>query len=259
MFVDAVADQSLVIQGYLNSVACTKSFLHYIFPPRPGATFNFIKKLVKVTLSLCLSPACLSVWTCFFSKALWGLCSCSSTSACLAIGAVPGDRRAAILQRDSRDTGIWLEGHSLLWTGHWVNAGGAKGKKKIKKTLRSHWDQAATAVLAPQTHTDTHPKRHRHGDTERHPEAHMAQKTHQGPARHVQTPTQVMVTKRPWHMGMSDSCSQHHSVTEGNCHFCVYPKCLHPPFLIHGMFVLIGQEENLLALKLPIFSLSSPL
>lgn len=52
---------------------------------------------------------------------------------------------------------------------------------------------------------------------------------------------------------MSDSCSQHHSGSEGNCHFCVYLKCLHPPFLIHGMFVLIGQEENLLALKLPVF------
>lgn len=36
MFVDAVADQSLVIQGYLNSVACTKSFLHYTFPPDQG-------------------------------------------------------------------------------------------------------------------------------------------------------------------------------------------------------------------------------
>lgn len=55
------------------------------------------------------------------------------------------------------------------------------------------------------------------------------------------------------HTELSASCSQHHSLTEGNCHFCVYPKCLHPPFLIHGMFVLIGQEEKLLALKLPIF------
>lgn len=155
MFVDAVADQSLVIQGYLNSVACTKSFLHYIFPPRPGATFNFIKKLVKVTLSLCLSPACLSVWTCFFSKALWGLCSCSSTSACLAIGAVPGDRRAAILQRDSRDTGIWLEGHSLLWTGHWVNAGGAKGKKNLKNTKKPLRSGSYSSVSTTDTQRHT--------------------------------------------------------------------------------------------------------
>lgn len=52
MFVNAVADQSLVIQGYLHSVACTKSFLHYIFSPDQGL-YNFIKKLVKVKLSLC--------------------------------------------------------------------------------------------------------------------------------------------------------------------------------------------------------------
>lgn len=87
-------------------------------------------------------------------------------------------------------------------------------------------------------------------DTQRHTWPSRHTKALPGMYRH---PHRVMVTKRPRHMGMSDSCSQHHSVTEGNCHFCVYPKCLHPPFLIHGMFVLIGQEENLLALKLPIF------
>lgn len=58
---------------------------------------------------------------------------------------------------------------------------------------------------------------------------------------------QETLTHRHTHRYVSHSL--HHSVTEGNCHFCVYPKCLHPPFLIHGMFVLIGQEENLLALK----------
>lgn len=156
-----------------------KVLLALYLPPRPGATFNFIKKLVKVTLGLCLSPARLSVWSCFYSKSVGGLCSGSSTRGCRArrwpqsshpMGGQSGhrDMTRGVTLCSGEDTGSVL--------------GGGKGKKKSlsKKPLRiGTYSSISTA------HTDT--KRHRHGDTERHPEPPVAQQTHWGTARCART------------------------------------------------------------------------
>lgn len=98
------------------------------------------------------------------------------------------------------DTGTWPEG-SLSALGRTLGqcwAGGrGKKKKKIKNhSLKSHWDETVTEVLAQHTHRDTKRQTWGHWKTPRDTHGPADTEALPGVYRH---PRGEMVTKRPWH------------------------------------------------------------